>query len=214
MKLPSRAAIAGLILMAATQSPLAAPLIVNGTVDQSGIFLSSGMLSGDGVINAPVTLDSQFGGAATVAPGNSPGILTINDDVDILNGSILSVEIGGLVQGTEYDLLDVFGTATLDASTIIELIGFGGFVPEVGDAFDILQANTLIAGPAFTLNLLNEAALFNWDASVVDIDGGRQALRVTAISAVPVATPVPASLLLLVSGGGAALLAARRRTVH
>ena len=48
----------------------------------------------------------------------------------------LNIEIGGLTAGTQYDRLAISGSATLNGSLNISLIG--GFVPNPGDTFQIM----------------------------------------------------------------------------
>ncbi len=78
----------------------------------------------------------------TLAPGNSPGLLTIGGDITFGPFGTLEIEIGGLLRGTEYDALDVGGTATLDGTLDVLLIN--GFVPQAGDSFDIIIADTVV----------------------------------------------------------------------
>jgi hypothetical protein len=70
-----------------------------------------------------------------IAPGSSPGILTINGNLD--NLGIISLELGGTTPGTEYDRLQVSGTLTLGGT--LNLSRIGGFVPSLADTFHILS---------------------------------------------------------------------------
>lgn len=92
------------------------------TVEQGGVVKAetvrlgaNGTLKGSGgVIDANV---EAFGGG-TVAPGSSPGDLGILGDVDLRNGGILEIEVGGIALG-EFDRLFVGGTVLLDSTTAI-----------------------------------------------------------------------------------------------
>lgn len=55
---------------------------------------------------------------------------------------IFGVEVGGLVQGTEHDFLDVLETAQLSGTLEVELID--NFLPEVGDEVLVLAANSVV----------------------------------------------------------------------
>ena len=78
-----------------------------------GVTLTGGTLQGIGSVDADVT---NTGG--TVAPGNSPGTLTINGNF-VQNGTgVYREEIDGSAPG-QFDLLQVIGTATLGGTLII-----------------------------------------------------------------------------------------------
>ena len=94
------------------------------------LSLEGGVLRGIGVIDVNV----QNGGI--VAPGSSAGILTIARLYTQTASGALSIEIGGLAAGTEYDRLAVGGVATLDGTLRVEFVN--GYVPNVGDHFTIM----------------------------------------------------------------------------
>lgn len=96
---------------------------------QEGTLRGSGQIVGD--------VDNT---GATVQPGLSPGVLTINGNYDQSAGQ-LDMEIGGNNPG-EYDQLIVSGTATLDG--LINLLQFAGFVPVPADTFSLIQASSVI----------------------------------------------------------------------
>jgi hypothetical protein len=64
------------------------------------------------------------------------GILTITGNYTQGSGGTLSDKIGGATPGTQYDQLAVGGTATLDGTLNVTLIG--GFTPNSGDTFQPL----------------------------------------------------------------------------
>ena len=75
-----------------------------------------------------------------MAPGLSPGILSVAGPLTQTATSHLAIQIGGTTVGTQYDRLDVDGTAalagTLDLSTI------DGFVPALGQTFTVLTTTS------------------------------------------------------------------------
>ena len=79
---------------------------------------SGGILGGIGFIDGPVT--SNSGG--TLAPGASAGTLMLYDDLTLVSGSILDIELGGLIQGTEYDFIDVVGDVSLSGLLDVSLL--------------------------------------------------------------------------------------------
>jgi hypothetical protein len=97
-----------------------------GTLTLTGTLSGSGMVQGN-VINSGVIQPGQ--------PG-VPGILTINGNYTQTASGTLNIEIGGPNPGTGYDQLVVTGTATLDGTLNVSLLN--GFVPNVGDRFQIL----------------------------------------------------------------------------
>ncbi len=105
-------------------------LVVNGNISTSVVTTVSGtgILGGSGTLGALV---AQTGG--TVSPGNSPGILNTGT-IDLQSGSTLSIEINGNDPGSEYDQINVAGSATLAGLLNVSL----GFTPTNGDLFFIL----------------------------------------------------------------------------
>lgn len=92
--------------------------------------LLAGSLGGSGTVNGNVV------NGATVAPGFSPGQLTINGDYQQTSAGNLNIEIGGTVAGSDFDRLDITGQAILAGSLNISLVN--GFVPPAGSSFTIL----------------------------------------------------------------------------
>jgi len=92
----------------------AGQLTVNGVLDTSGVEIASGaILGGSGVINGPVTV--LAGGI--VAPGNSPGTLTVNGAYSLADTSILNFELNPInttVGGGINDLITGVTDLTLD----------------------------------------------------------------------------------------------------
>lgn len=105
-------------------------LVVNGNISTSATTTVSGTgtLGGSGTVGSLIV---QAGG--TLAPGNSPGILNTGS-LDLQTGSTLGIEIDGLGAGTNYDQLNVTGSATLAGLLSVSL----GFSPTNGDLFFIL----------------------------------------------------------------------------
>lgn len=102
---------------------------------------------------------------ATMAPGNSPGTLTILGEYRQAPEGKLRIELGGDQRGTEYDVLNVGGTATLGGT--LEVVLFDGFIPAEGAVFDILDFSDS-SGDFAKLDL---PAGFLWDTSGLAIHG-------------------------------------------
>ncbi len=90
--------------------------IVNGQINSESITVAGGTLGGGGVIPWPVVVTS----GGTAAPGNSPGILSVNG-FELQSGGTLNIETGGTVAGTDYDQLNVTGTVTLAGDLDIDV---------------------------------------------------------------------------------------------
>jgi hypothetical protein len=204
-----------------------APLILGGTVQVlDGIYgggqpvqLMGGVLKGNGVLNTTVEVSS-----GAIAPGNSPGILTIGGLT--MTGGALQIELGGLTPGNgtgHYDQLVVTpGAVALgDGLAQLELSFFGGFVPSVGDSFVILDNQ----GPTATTGFFagwKQGSIEQLDGHfaqidyhyAADADGLGNDIRLTFVNGPSNAVPEPASALLLVAGATIGLLLLLGRRVH
>jgi len=101
-----------------------------------GVYVGlGGELCGDGTVNGNLTNDS-----GTVAPGNSPGALTITGDYNQDTQGTLQVELSGVGFG-EYDSLSIGGAATLGGT--LEVVLSNGYVPSPGDSFTFLMADSI-----------------------------------------------------------------------
>lgn len=148
---------------------------VDGTLSATGdIDIQGGVLTGSGTVEDEVT------SSGSVQPGTSAGILTIDADYIQTGAGELSVEIGGLNVGTQYDRLAVSGNAQLDGTLTID---FGGFEPDVGDSlvvmtyasrtgtFSAYDATCLPAGKFVQVSVLDTSVVvFISDAIVGDAD--------------------------------------------
>ena len=139
----------------------------------------------------------QAGGV--LAPGNSPGLTTIDGDYTLAAGT-LAIELAGHERGTQYDAIDVSGTATLGG--LLEVTLLDDFLPGAGDVFQLLAAETISGSfDALSFALLPEN--LNWQLDYLFDPLGTDFVN---LRAAPVPLP-PASLLLI----GALLPLLRRR---
>lgn len=108
-------------------------LAVNGSVGFSGggALTVGGKLSGAGQINGSVAVSGQL------APGNSPGLLTIVGDLALTASSVGSFEIAGRSAASEYDQVAVGGAVIFDGTLNIQLTG--GFTPGFGEQFTLVN---------------------------------------------------------------------------
>ncbi|RMF83367.1 MAG: PEP-CTERM sorting domain-containing protein [Nitrospirae bacterium] len=139
-------------------------------------------------------------GGGTLSPGDSPGRTTIHGSYAVTDpAATLEIEIAGLVAGSEYDQLVVEGDATLGGTLEVVLLDF---LPQVGDTFDVLIADTL--GGSFDQTLFPVVEGITFDVAYLDVEG-QGIVRLTAV-----AVPEPTGLL-LVATALLGIAAARRR---
>lgn len=102
-------------------------------------------------------------------PGASPATVSFGGDVAFGAGSELEIELGGRQAGDEHDRIEALGTVRLDGGALrVSLIG--GFVPEVGDLFGIMDAAG-IAGTFGVIELPLLPAGRYWDTRRLYLDG-------------------------------------------
>jgi T5SS/PEP-CTERM-associated repeat protein len=136
----------------------------NAQVTASGLLTvgSNGKIQGNGTIVGNI----KDGG--TVAPGMSPGILSVTGNYTQDSAGILQIELGGLTAGNSYDRLSVTGSDSLAGSLQVSLIN--NFTPSMGDSFDILDALS-ISGSFTTLQLPSLPGSLQWNTSQLYTSG-------------------------------------------
>lgn len=129
-------------------------------IESDEIVLEEGdVLTGSGEV------DNQVINNGLVSPGNSPGVQNLLSFTQGFSGTTL-IEIGGLTPGAGstniddgYDQINITGEADLNGTLEIDLIN--GFVPSVGDSFQVLTFGSVIGDFASYegINLGNDLAL-------------------------------------------------------
>jgi len=136
-----------------------------------GTLVVTDKLSGNGTIHAKHVIMEGL-----LAPGNSPGCITVTGDYTFTSFSTLGIEIAGLTPCIEHDQLTVTGTLTIyDATFILVLSGIDPapvYEPALGDTFKILDFGS-ITGTFGTIDtsgaVLPEPLV--WDISQLYITG-------------------------------------------
>lgn len=100
----------------------------------AGSSLWGGTLKGNGLVSN-TTLSVRFGGR--VEPGLSAGSLRLTSNITFMADGILGIDVGGLNQGAEYDLLEIDYLATLGGTVQVSLVN--GFIPTTNDVFEIMR---------------------------------------------------------------------------
>ncbi len=115
----------------------------NGTIQINSTFNNYGTLTnnanstfkGNGTV---VRTGLIFNTGSNIAPGSSPGTLTIRSNLD-LGGATYLCEINGTTASTTYDVLAITGAATL---TNASLNVVWGFTPPTGTTYTILTCGS------------------------------------------------------------------------
>ncbi|WP_395377436.1 choice-of-anchor Q domain-containing protein [Marinicella sp. W31] len=110
----------------------AGSLLLNGTVTDSVTAENNAIVGGEGSLNGGLTLTDT----ATLAPGNSPGILDVGS-LTMGTNSALDIEIEGSVVGSQYDQLMLNESATLDGNLMLS----GSYNAVFGDQFVVINNN-------------------------------------------------------------------------
>ena len=162
--------------------------LTEGVVDASLIYNAGTFNPNGGILNVDTFNGDLNNTGGTVGPGHSPGITTINGDYSQDANSMLLIEILGMTSGTEYDVLNVTGSATLGGVLNIDL-DYAGLA--LGDSFDILIADAILGEFASVSNgSINEHWIWTLD---YDLDGSN------TVTASVSAVPLPAAAWLFMS---------------
>ncbi|AQT59134.1 hypothetical protein B0D95_02815 [Cellvibrio sp. PSBB023] len=107
-------------------------LVVNDALSSTSLVTvaSGATLTGSGSVT---NLLVNSGG--TLSPGNSPGIFTVNGNLQMNSGSTLAVEINGTTAGTQYDQISVNGAVNVSGAT---LSATHGYTAGQGDSYTII----------------------------------------------------------------------------
>jgi hypothetical protein len=103
------------------------------------IRLIGGRVEGGGLITGDVVNEG-----GTMAPGFSPGTITINGNYTQTSTGRLDVEIGGTSPGSGYDQLIVKGNASLAGT--INLIRWNNYLPPIGSSFKLITYYSVAGG--------------------------------------------------------------------
>jgi hypothetical protein len=139
---------------------------VDGSLEvPNGFQLGAGLLKGTGTVIGNV---NNTGGA--VAPGDSPGVLTIQGDYTQAADGAFDVFLAGLAPGTEYTQLDVTDSASLGGQ--IDVTKAASFKLALDDTFTVLVFGSLTGD--LTSFDYNGAACSAGGADVWNCAGGVQ----------------------------------------
>lgn len=161
----------------------------NNLINGLNIF-SNATLTGVGTIVGTVS------NAGSISPGTSPGILTINGDLTLLDGSLSLMELAG-TNNAQYDQINVSGILRIGG--LLQVTLTNSFSPAAGDLFDLFDfGSTTGVFSQTNLPLLGGGLVWNTDNLYTSGE-----LSVEAI-------PEPSTALLLALGGAFACHGRRR----
>ena len=202
----------GTLALASTGSiATSANIIANGTFDVSAVtgfaIGSAQTLKGSGTVTGATTVNG------TLAPGNSPGLLTFSSDLSLGASSTSVFEINGTSRGSTYDAVDVGGALSYGGTMSLVFDApisagtydlFGGFSGQsgtfgsvsVGGSFaQAFTAPAVITGSGWT------ASSSNWSYAFDNASGD---LTISAV-------PEPSTFAALAGLAGLGVVGARRR---
>jgi hypothetical protein len=166
--------------------------LTGGTLTDANLTLpSTTTLEGTG------TLTGNLSNSGNVSPGDAPAILKISGNYSQDSGGVLDIGIGGTTLGTQYDQLNIVGSATLAGSLDLTLLN--NFTPAIGNHFSVISFASE-TGSFSNIGLPALPAGRYWDTSQLYSSG---------IISVVVPEPVSIAIFLL---AGADLACRRRRT--
>ncbi len=105
-------------------------LVVNGALTSTVRILKNGTFGGSAAITGSLT------NLGTLAPGNSPGTMTISGNY--IEAGNLDIEVWGLTPGTQHDQVVASGTATFQSGSNLRVI-------RTGSTFDLARTQSVLA---------------------------------------------------------------------
>lgn len=145
-------------------------LVTGSTASASSVRVETGAtLSGTGTIGGSVTV------SGTLAPGTSPGLLTIDGDLTMTELSTLFLEFGGTGAG-QFDQLFVGGIFTAGGTLHLDV----GYAAAAGDSFTIFTSGGWDAG-SFTNITTNLGGDLKWNTSDLASTGVITVIPITVI---------------------------------
>jgi T5SS/PEP-CTERM-associated repeat protein len=142
-----------------------------GTVEVGGALFCSTRctIGGSGIVRIGTTEIDPRGRTLTnlgaIGPGNSPGTLRIEDNLELGASSRLVMEVAGAGTG-QTDVLDVAGDLTLGGT--LELRFIDGYAPRAGDVFPVLRVGGEVASAFSAVNVTGLEPGFELSLDVTD----------------------------------------------
>ena len=93
-------------------------VVDKGTLQVDGSFTDGSFTVNGGLLDGIGTVSSVSVNGGTLKPGDSPGILHIQGDLNMSAGAVFEAELNGPIPGTSYDQLQVNGGVNLTGATL------------------------------------------------------------------------------------------------
>lgn len=147
-------------------------------IRNTGIFNNDGAIQINGSGSDDIETDSDTGTTfsntanATFAPGASPGLLEIKDDLDMGTATI-TFEIAGTTAITEFDQIQNFSAGTaLTITNATANLDWGSYIPSVGDKFMVIDGSGDVTGTFSAVTTTNSdiVTTINYTATEVEIE--------------------------------------------
>lgn len=179
--------IAGTGTYAGTSHVDAGTLVLNGSIGGSVIVGSGGRLGGTGSMG-----DLTLQNLATIAPGNSIGVLTVNGDALFGPGSVYEIEADA---GGQSDRIAATGAVTIDPAATVNVTAAPGSYA-LATTYNVVRGATVtgtFAGP-ISSNLAFLDAALSYDPANVLLTLTRNDVRFEAIAQTPNQAAVGAAI--------------------
>jgi trimeric autotransporter adhesin len=212
----------GTLKLGASGSIGSSVITINGgsfdtTALVGGYTVASGQtIKGTGTYSGKVTV----GAGATLAPGNSPGVVSFDNDLTLSGTTVM--EINGTTRGTQYDGVDMTGTGS---NTLIYggtlTVSFGAAI--TAGTYDLFNLGSVgesgtfasVGGTGSAFGSLSATSITGsgWTASLTDISAGTWSLAFSNATGdlTIAAIPEPSTYAALAGLGMIGFAAYRRR---
>ncbi|WP_019171034.1 autotransporter domain-containing protein [Pseudaminobacter salicylatoxidans] len=141
----------------------------NGALGGNLDVLDGATLGGSGAIGSGAGSLITVAPGGTLAPGNSIGTLTVDGDLVFGAGSRFAVEVNPA--GTDSDLVEVIGTATLDGGSVVHIGANGNY--DLRSTYTILSAAELdgkFEDVTSDFAFLDPDLIYDYDAGTVGLE--------------------------------------------
>ncbi|MBD2557075.1 Ig-like domain-containing protein [Aphanizomenon flos-aquae] len=117
-------------------------VLKGGTVTFSNaLTINGGSIEGNGSINVSLGVTNSGLLNPRYASNTEFGRLTINSNYTETNSARINIQLGGSTAATNFDQVDINGTATFDGTLNVSLLN--SFTPTIGSTFDVLTYDSL-----------------------------------------------------------------------
>ncbi|MEM1011103.1 MAG: hypothetical protein AAGI46_02650 [Planctomycetota bacterium] len=143
--------------------------VVDGEFETTGDTTLVGNVQFEDLVSGPGNFfgPGQAIFAGGYAPGNSPGVVEFEGDVTFGEANDLEIELEGLSVG-EFDRLEILGDLALGGT--LTITDGDGFVPSIGDVFEIFTFNSISGAFSSVVNATSDSSL------MFDLDVGLDSL--------------------------------------